>query len=285
MPAGQALDRRIISGFALASRTFLGQNGRALTGLESRTFVACVVLATALLTGAHARQTSAAPAPAPQPLVPAAASSIAAHPDAFYGLNVSVTAAVDRILSPTSFTIDQDATRPAAADVVILAEFLIEPVTVNTYVTVIGEVVARDGRPAIRATSVINAAMVDLAKRPVPPMTADEAAFDKVMKRIGPAFAALREAVAAAEGAAPETHATTLTQGFAEAEAFWKKRHKADAAQWAAEARTQAATLGRAGAAARWDEAKTALTDLQQTCAACHGAYRQRLDDGSYRIK
>ena len=248
-------------------------------------FVACAVFATVLLTGAHARQNTAPAAPVPKPLVPAAASSIAAHPDAFYGLHVSVTAAVDRILSPTSFTIDQDATRPAARDVVIVVEFLIEPVTVNTYVTVIGEVVALDGRPAIRATSVINAAMVDLAKRPLPPMTADEAAFDKVMKRINPAFAALREAVAAAEGAVPEAHAAALTQGFADAEAFWKKRDKSDAAQWAAAARAQAETLGRAAAAARWDEAKTALSELQQTCAACHGAYRQRLDDGSYRIK
>ena len=55
-----------------------------------------------LSTGALvASQGSAA---APKPMVPTAADAIAANPDGFYGQTVTVYAAVDRVLTPTSFT-------------------------------------------------------------------------------------------------------------------------------------------------------------------------------------
>ena len=34
-----------------------------------------------------------------------------------------------------------------------------------------------------------------------------------------------------------------------------------------------------------WDEAKTHAGTLGQQCAGCHGAFRERMDDGTYRIK
>ena len=237
----------------------------------------------ALLTAVQARQN--APAPALKPLIPAAASSIAANPEAFYGQNVSVTAAVDRILSPTSFTVDQNLLESGTGEVIVTAGVLTSPPVVNSYVTIIGEVVRHEGRPAIRATSVLTAAMVDLARRPAVPMTPDEIAFDQVMKRINPAFGALRQAVAAADGDEAADHAAALKQGFTETEAFWQKRAKPDAVKWAAEARAHAESLGQAITAGKWDDAKTVLTALQQTCSACHGVYRQRGDDGSFRIR
>ena len=249
----------------------------------ARRFLVSVALSAASLTVAHARQ--GVPGPVAKPLVPAAASSIAANPDAFYGQSVTVTAAVDQVLSSTSFTVDQDPKSSGAGSVLVLVEVLTAPVPVNSYVTVIGEVVRHDGRPAIRAASVITSAMVDLARRPPAPMTSDEEAFDKVMKRIGPAFAAIRQAVAAAGGDTAKADAAILKDGFTDAETFWKKRERPDAQKWAADARVQADLLAQAVTAGRWDDAKAAAGALQQTCAACHGAYRQRLDDGSYRIR
>lgn len=240
----------------------------------------CVVFLAVLFSVVHGRQ-----APAPKALIPAAASSIAANPDAFYGQSVSITAAVDRILSPTSFTVDQDVGQSGAGDLTVLVETLTAPLTVNSYVTIIGEVVRHEGRPAIRATSVLNAAMVDLARPLPPPLAPDEQAFDAVMKRINPAFGAVRQAVTATGGEKAREHAAVLRQGFAETEAFWKKRDKTDAVKWAAEARAHADSLDRALAEENWDDAKAAVTGLQQVCSACHGAYRQRLDDGSYRIR
>lgn len=249
----------------------------------TRFSVTCVLVFAAMLAAVHARQNP--PAPGLEPLVPAAASSIAADADAFYGQHVSVTAAVDRILSPTAFTVDQDPRQSGAGEVIVLVDLLTAPLALNSYVTIIGRVVRHEGRPAIRATSVLDTTMVDLARRPVAPMTPDEAAFDQLMKRINPAFGAVRLAVNEAAGDEAREHASALEQGFADAEAFWKKRGKPDARTWAAEARARADSLAQAAAAGRWDEATAAMTGLQQACSSCHAAYRQRMHDGSYRIK
>lgn len=229
------------------------------------------------------RQAPAAP-PA-KPLLPTAASSIAADPAAFIGQTVSVTASVDRILAPHRFVLDQDVKTTGTGEVIVLVDTLTAAPEVNAYVTVIGEVVAHEGTVAIRATSVFNSAMTDLARRQAPPVTADEAAFDVIMKRINPAFADIRKVVAAGGGDDAAGLASTLKQGFTETEAFWKKRDKADAVKLAADARTQAEALETAIAAGKWEEAKVAVSGMQQTCSACHSAYRQRGEDGSYRIR
>ena len=234
----------------------------------------------------QAGQSAPAPTPAaPKPLVPAAANSIAANPEAFLGQVVTVTAAIDQILSPTTFTVDQDPRKAAAGDVLVIAASLSAPLIVNTHVTVIGEVVRHEGRPAIRATSVLTSSGIDLAKRIPPPMTPEEEVLDKTMKSINPAFAAIRQAVATAGGENAAQHAATLKQAFTDTEAFWKKRGVADAQKWAADARAQSEALERAIADGQWDAAKAAAGTLQQACSSCHGAYRERLDDGSYRLR
>jgi hypothetical protein len=245
-----------------------------------------------------------APPPA-KPMVPAAAGSIAANPDSFLGQFVTIHAAVDEILTPTAFTVDQDRTR-RATPILVVSPLLTAPVALNAYVTVIGEVIrfdadeitrrtqvqlsseiaaAHTGKAVIVATSVLNAAGVDLAKRLPAPITPAEDAFDKLMKRVNPAFAAARQAVTDANVEAARTQAGLLKQAFGETEAFWKLRAKPDASKWASDARGHADALDRAAAAADWDAAKAATASLQGTCSACHGAYRERFDDGSYRIR
>ena len=247
-----------------------------------RVFAVGVSICALVFSVAHARQ--GAPTPPPKPLVPAATNSIAANPESFYGQNVTVTAAVERIVSPTSFTVDQDP-KKSVDEVLVLVDVLNAPLELNTYVTVIGEVVRHEGRPAIRAVSVLTSAMVDIAKRLPPPMTPDEALLDKAMKRIGPAFNSVRQAVAASAGDTAKDDAIAMKAAFTEAESFFKKRDKPDAQKWAADARGQADILAQSIAAAKWDEAKAAASALQQTCSNCHGAYRERLDDGSYRFR
>lgn len=259
---------------------FLGKNGRALIRRPLRPVFAAALTILGLAI-AHAQQ---APAPAPKPLVPAAASSIAANPQQYLGQMVTVYATVERIVSPTVFTLDQDATRSGIAEVDVLVPDWTIPPTVNTYVTVIGEMVLFNGRPVIKATSVLDAKLVDLTKKPLPPLTPEEQAFDAVMKKVQPAFAALRTAVGESNGDGTKAQAAILKQAFADAQAFFKTRAKEDAQKWAVEARTHAETLERASAG-KWDEAKSALTALQQACSSCHAVYRERLDDGSYRIR
>jgi cytochrome c556 len=247
--------------------------------------------------------------PQPQPFLPVAANSLAANPDAYVGRNVSLTAAVDQRIGSTAFTVDQDPKKPAGQDVLVLAPLLTAPVEANAYVTVIGEAVKFDaaavaarmkdtmpllppdvaskyqGHAAIIAVSVINAAMTDLAKRLPPPMTPEEEALSRQMKQIGPGFNALRQAVTATNAADAAAQAAALKKAFTEAAAFWKAKPHPDAIQWNEDARRAADAIATAAGRGDLDALKADVPKLQQICSSCHGQYRERLDDGTYRFK
>ena len=258
-----------------------------------------------LVVAIAAAQTPAPPA-SPRPLVPVAASTLIADASPFFGQVVTIYAPVEQRLSAAAFSLDQDATKRSERDLLVLTRTLYGAVEPNTYVTVVGEVVPFDppkipadyllnvpddvltkyrGRAAVLATSVITASVVDLAKRPPAPMTAEEEAYDKIMKRVGPSFNALRQAVTASNAEAISKEIATLKPAFAETQAFWKKRNTADALQWSQEAMKHTAAIETAAAAARWDDVKSAAASLGQACQDCHGKYRERLDDGSSRIR
>jgi cytochrome c556 len=245
------------------------------------------------------------PAAAPKPLVPVAASTLADSPADYYGQHVSVVGTVEQALTTLAFTIDQDRTRATGKEVLILASSMNAAVERDTYVTVLGEVVQLTdeiasrttialppelvskyrGRPAVLATSILNASMVDLARRLPPPLTPAEQAFDAAMKRVGPAFSALRQAVAASDQAAAQEQASTVKTAVGETLVFWKTARRGDALKWAADAQRAAETIEQSSARGDWDAAKTAVTSLGQNCQNCHGAYRERLEDGTYRMK
>ena len=247
-------------------------------------------------------------APQPKPVVPTAVSVIASTPDKFVGSSVSLTAAVEQRYGETAFSIDQNRTK-SGPDLLVLAPVLTAPVEPNAYVTVIGEVIRFDlataaakmkdampplsadvvdkyrGKPAIIATSVINNAMTDLAKRLPPPMTPEEEALSKLMKQIGPGFNALRQAVTASNADDIKTQATTLNKAFTEAAAFWKKQPHPDAIQWTEDAKRESDAIAVAAAKNDLEAVKAAVPKLQSACSSCHGSYRERLDDGTYRYK
>ena len=125
---------------------------------------------------------------------------------------------------------------------------------------------------------------VDLAKRLPPPMTADEESLSKMMKQLPPALAALRSAVDANKAEDAKKNATVLRQGFTDTEAFWKPK-KAEPTGWAHDAKAKVEGIQASIAAGKWDDAKTAAGTLQGACGQCHNAYRERFDDGSFRIK
>jgi soluble cytochrome b562 len=246
-------------------------------------------------------------APEPKPVVPLAASTVSAHPDPYYGEPVSITATVAKSLSPTAFSVTEPTVK-SSGDVLVLAPRLNNPVAPNAYVTVLGDLVKFDaakigemknykldlppdlaaqyaGRPTVLAKSVITSEGIDLAMRLPPPLSPQEEGFQKVMKRVGPAFAAVRTGVTESKADSSKEHATALKDAFGEAEAFWKTRNRADAVGWAQDARKQAEAIDKAAAAGNWDEAKKAAGELGQQCQSCHREYRERFDDGSFRIK
>ena len=245
------------------------------------------------------------PALAAKPLIPVAASTLAEFPAEYYGQLVSVVGTVEQPLTTLAFTIDQDKTRSTGKEVLILAGSMNAPVEPNTYVTVLGEAVqfsdelARRttidmsadlvakfrGHPAVLATSILNSSMVDLARRLPPPLTPAEQTFDAAMKKVGPAFTALRQAVTASDAGVVKQQVLTVRTGLGETLGFWNTANKPDALKWVAEARTATERIEKSAAAEDWDEVKSAVTALGQRCQDCHGAYRERLEDGTYRMK
>ena len=285
--------------------------------------VAAVSLVTAAVQQAPAQQPPATPAapagnqsaaappggpPPPRPILPAAASSLAAKPDAFYGQVVSIYAPVEATLTPTAFAVDQDRTKSTGQDVVIIAPRLHEPVQLNAYVTVIGEVVHADageiaqkarpgtppvpadvlaryqGKPVILANAVINGAFTDIARFIPPPMTPDEEILDKAMKSVGAANGALRKAVDAANAELVKTNTAILAKAFADTETFWKGRKNLEAVKFAQTARGAVAAIESAAGMGNWNEAKAQNTTLGQQCQSCH-VFRERGEDGSFFVK
>jgi hypothetical protein len=244
-----------------------------------------------------------------KPFVPVAASTLAKNPQAYYGEMITVTAAVEQTLSKTSFSVDQDKTKNTGQEVLVLAPTMNGTVDQNSYVTVIGEVMPFDpvevakkakgytidispdvaakykGKPVVIATAVVNSAGIDVAKKPIPPPTADDLALAKVMKQVGPANGALRGDIDKMDLAATKEKATLLKQMFVQTEAFWKAKNKPEPTQIAGAALKDAEALETAVNAGNWDQARTAAGSLGQKCGQCHTPYRERMDDGTFRIK
>ncbi len=287
--------------------------------------VAVTVLLASLAVGAQGgeasaqQKTPAAPTPAPPPppppgtptkaLVPIAASTLAARAGDYVGEFVSLTGAIERSIGKMAFSVDQDPQKSTGKEVVVLMRHLSGTIDPQTYVTIIGQVVKYDptefadkfkdwaealpadaaskytGTPVVIATSVINVAGVDVMRRLPPPMTADEEAYQKIMKQVGSANAALRKAIEGSDVKMARDNAAALKEAFDDTASFWNRKDKDDAKGWAQDARKLAESIDRSAAAGRWDEVKASATTLGQTCQSCHAAHRERFDDGSFRIK
>jgi cytochrome c556 len=275
---------------------------------------AVMIVATSALVASIGIRAQQAPggggaAPAAKPLVPMAASSVVLNPDAHYGENVALTGAVEQQLSKTAFSVDQDPAKSTGKELLIVAPYLNAAVTPNKYVTVVGEVVKFDpaeiakkvkdytldlpadvvakytGKPAVIATSVITAELADIGKRQPPPPTPAEEAFDKVMKSVSAANTALRKGIDESSLELTKQQTTILKKNFMEAQLFFKNRGTADATGWAQDAYKFVDAIETAATAGKWEDVKTSATSLAGMCSTCHAAHRERMDDGTFRIK
>lgn len=253
-----------------------------------------------------------APQPAgtpPKPLVPVAASSVAANPDPYVGEYVTMTGSVEATLSKTSFSVDQDKTKSTGKDVLVLAPSLQKQADANGYVTVIGQLIKFDekevaaklkdyqidlspadiakyqGKPVVLATAVITSSGIDIAKKPIPPMTADELTLQKIMTKLPPAQGAMRKSLDSKDLEGSKTQAATIKTAFTEIEAFFKAKGHAEALKWATEGKNHAESIVVNLNMSNIDAAKTSVAPLGATCASCHGKYRERMDDGTFRLK
>lgn len=255
-------------------------------------------------------QTAPAPPPAPKPLVPVTAASVMKAPERFVGETVTLTGVVDRGLSSTTFTVDQDpASKSDNAVLVIARRELNRAVAEDEYVTVVGELIKYDpaavasrkdpvfrtglapeatsaflGRPVVLATVVFQGSE-DIAMRMPPPMNPAEEPLDKAMRAIGPANGAFRKGMAASNVELTAKNLAIIRDAFDETERFFRSQRLREPQRWAEDARRVTEGMQKAVAAGNWTAVKAQADNLGKTCTTCHTTYRDRYDDGSFRLK
>lgn len=247
--------------------------------------------------------------------VPVATNTIAQNPDAYLGKLVTVSAGVEEMLSKTTFVVDQrrmaGPTKVASvgSPILVIAPYLSASVTPAQYLLMRGEVVKLDpaalkrlaagyaldlspelsakymGQPVLVVNSVVDSRSNEIGRKPIPELTADEVAVRAAMKVISPTFAALRTAANESNAAAVAQNVALLEPAYTQTETTWDAVGQKAAAQWARDSRALAAGISRAAAAGQWDEAKASVGAVNQLCQNCHGAYRERREDGSFAFK
>ena len=112
---------------------------------------------------------------------------------------------------------------------------------------------------------------------------ASEADYSVAMKEIGAQAAALRKATTSEEDAADA--AQRLEAVFKEVQAFWTAKKVDDATATAGTATAAAQAVLKAVVAHDMGAAGQAAQTLSATCNTCHTAHRDRLPDGTYKMK
>lgn len=245
---------------------------------------------------------------------PVATNTIVEAPDQFFGKVVTITAGVERMVSKTTFLMDQQRmvgakeVKAVGKPLLIIAPYLTSALGEKHYFLVRGQVVKLEpkalaqlapgyvldlpdeisakymGQPVLVAASVLNTTYVELAKKPIPPATPADVALTSAMKTISPAFNALRTAAQESKADGVKTNLAALAPAFAQTETvLGDLRHAAGT--HAKEASAQVASIESALAVGNWDGVKASADALNRTCQSCHTAYRERQDDGTYRIK
>jgi cytochrome c556 len=109
--------------------------------------------------------------------------------------------------------------------------------------------------------------------------------FEKSMKAAGATFGPLNKSIAAGAFDDVAAGAKKMEAVFATSEKFWTERGTADAIQWSKDGGAAAKALSAAAAAKDADAAKAAFGKAAATCKGCHAAHREKLEDGTYKIK
>lgn len=113
----------------------------------------------------------------------------------------------------------------------------------------------------------------------------DHEEFEKWMKETNAGFAGLRKTAAAKNG--PETAATAekLAGLFENVKGHFEEHKMADGIKIAQNAHEAAKDLASAAQSGDWDKASADLRTIGGACQGCHAAHREKLPDGSFKMK
>ena len=105
------------------------------------------------------------------------------------------------------------------------------------------------------------------------------------MKKAGKTMGPLKKALDTNSFADAMPGAKNLVEIYDVTEKFWKERKADDAIKSSAMGKAAAADLLAAVTAEKSEDARAAFGKLAGTCKGCHEAHREKLADGTYKIK
>jgi hypothetical protein len=109
--------------------------------------------------------------------------------------------------------------------------------------------------------------------------------YSKVMKEVGAQNGALRKAIASSSEADVTASAAKLEAAFKDVQAYWENKKVEDATTAAKNAVAASQAISKAAAAHDMPAATTASQTLASQCMSCHTAHRDRLPDGTFKMK
>ncbi|MBI1899102.1 MAG: cytochrome c [Acidobacteria bacterium] len=114
--------------------------------------------------------------------------------------------------------------------------------------------------------------------------TADQD-YEVNMKAAKSALDGISKALQAQAGSELAAGAEKMSDIYQKNFAFWTERKQGDAVKLSNDGIAALQALNGAAKASNWTEAGASFKKLRGTCAGCHDIHREKLPDGSYRIK
>jgi hypothetical protein len=113
----------------------------------------------------------------------------------------------------------------------------------------------------------------------------DEKELQTKMKAAGDHMGGLRKAMQASNMEEVAKHSEGISEAMRGTGAFWRDKKMDDAVKFTRDGMAAARELTAAAKAGKADEAKAASAKLGGSCKGCHDAHREKLPDGTYKIK
>lgn len=113
----------------------------------------------------------------------------------------------------------------------------------------------------------------------------DHAEYQGWMKSIAATNGSLRKTVEAKEGDETAASAEKLAGLFEKVRGHFEEHKMQDAIDFATHGHDAAMDLSAAAKAGEWDKASADLKTIGGTCQGCHAAHREKLPDGTFKMK
>ena len=105
------------------------------------------------------------------------------------------------------------------------------------------------------------------------------------MKTVSAANSALAKSVMERNATETSANAQKMADAFVKVQAHFEEDHLTDGVNLAKRAHKASMDLIAAANAGDWEKASGELKVVSGTCQACHSQYREKLPDGTYKMK